>query len=162
MQTPLMTQTEGGWFSSHPKTSTFFTNYLCRYTPEQYIFINYLRRHVDVFCECYYARNREMIILTEQAFAECFVVLDYQKQLNIEFSKYAPNRYKEKYTLFSHRHWRAVYAHYCGKRFSLFWAIYCFQGSVFSLLTHLRTVCIKILDRLSLKETVKALLRRKL
>lgn len=23
MQTPLMTQTEGGWFSSHPKTSTF-------------------------------------------------------------------------------------------------------------------------------------------
>lgn len=157
---PLLATDEGGWFESHPKQSTFFTNYICRFTPEQHIFLNFLRKYQTVNCDCYYDRTSELIKQTECAFAECFVVLDYRKQLGITFTKYDPNRYLERYSLVSHWQWKALYQHYCEKRLSPLWGVYLIRGKMLWAMGSIRTGCIRLLDRLGLKKTIKEYLRR--
>lgn len=158
---PLMPEEEGGWFLNHSKDSTFFTNYICRYTPEQHIFLSFLNKKQNVHCSCYYDRTPEMIIETECAFAECFVVLDYQNQIKITFPKYNPNRYLEKYTLISHWQWKALYMHYCKSTPSILWFFYLIRSHFLVFCSTLRTICVLILDRLNLKETVKKILSTK-
>ena len=157
----LMSDEDGIWFRNHPKASTFFTNYLCRYTPEQHIFLSFLRQKQCVNCSCYYDHTPGLIEGTERVFAECFVVLDYQKQLGITFPKYDPNRYFEKHTLISHWQWKALYMHYCRKQQSILWYLYLSRSYLFCFLGRLRTICVLILDRLNLKETVKKILSTK-
>ena len=154
----LMSDEDGIWFRNHPKASTFFTNYLCRYTPEQHIFLSFLRQKQCVNCSCYYDHTPGLIEGTERAFAECFVVLDYQKQLGITFPNYDPNRYFEKHTLISHWQWKALYMHYCRKQQSILWYLYLSRSYLFCFLGRLRTMCILLLDRLNLKEFVKKML----
>jgi len=157
---PLLTDEEGKWFEIHRKESTFFTNYICRFTPEQHIFLHFLSRYQVINCDCYYERTPELVEQTERAFAECFVVLDYQRQLGIRFSKYDPNRYLEKHTLLSHWKWRALYEHYCRKSFSPLWFAYRIQGLVLCCNARVRTGCIRILDMLGVKELIKKFLSK--
>ena len=157
---PLMTEDEGNWFRHHEKASTFFTNYLCRYTPEQHIFLGFLRQKEQVDYSCYYNHRPELIVQTERVFAECFVVLDYQKQLGITFPKYNPNRYLEKYTLLSHWQWKALYIHYCKGKRSLLWRAYLVRASLLCGIAQARTRCVRLLDKLGLKSHVKKLLSR--
>lgn len=155
---PLMPQEDGHWFRTHPKASSFFTNYLCRYTPEQHIFLGFLRKNAYLECSCYYDHGQESIRQTERAFAECFVVLDYQKQLKITFPKYNPNRYLEKHTLIAHWKWKALYQHYCGKSFSILWLCHRMVGVIYRVMTGCRKVCIRVADFLGVKEQLKHLL----
>lgn len=157
--TPLMTEQEGDWFRTHEKASVFFTNYLCRFTPEQHIFLGFLRQNEAVDCNCYYDHRVSQIQQTERAFAECFVVLDYRKHLQISFLKYDPNRYREKHSLLSHRQWRGLYRHYCEKRPSFLWFEYLAYGFLWHSVTKGRTALIRILARLGLKEYIKKLLQ---
>ena len=157
---PLMNREESKWFHNHHKDSVTFTNYICRFTPEQHIFSHVLPEHQTGDFVCYYSNSNSLKQRTEQAFADCFVVLDYQKQLDITFSKYSPNRYLEKYTLISHWKWKALYHHYSQKRFSLLWSAYCMQNRLLCTISHIRLLCIKILVKLNLKETVKRFLSR--
>lgn len=156
---PLLTEEEGRWFETRTKKSTFFTNYICRFTPEQHIFIHFLRTYQPVDCDCYYARTPELIEQTERAFAECFVILDYQKQLRITFVKYDPNRYLEYYSLISHWQWRALYQHYCVKKPSALWIVYLLRGSGVHIFGNIRIGCIRFLDLIGLKEVIKKFLR---
>lgn len=158
--TPLMTAEEGVWFHSRCKQSTFFTNYISRFTPEQHIFLGFLRQHRPVACDCYYDRTPALVKETERAFAECFVVLDYGKQLPITFTKYNPNRYLERGTLISHWQWKALYRHYCRGGFSPLWPIYLLHAARRRTLTGIRTRCIRCLDRLGWKEAVKGILSK--
>ena len=158
---PLMSGEEGVWLKQRDKAPTFFTNYICRYTPEQQIFIGFLRQHEKVDCDCYYERTPALVEQTERAFAECFVVLDYGKQLGIRFMKYAPNRYLEKYTLVSHWQWRAMYERYCENRTGSFWLAYHLRCSSLCLTARLRTGCVRLLARIGLKERVKTLLAKR-
>ena len=158
--TPLMSSEEGEWFRRHKKESDFFTNYLCRFTPEQYIFLSFLKQKESISCECYYDCTPASIKQTERAFSECFVVLDYQKQLNMVFPKYNPNRYMEKHTLFSHWQWKAVYQHYCLKQNSLLWCIYIIRAAGMTVGAKLRNILIRWMDQLGIKERVKDLLCR--
>lgn len=155
---PFMTQEEGNWFRNHSKASVFFTNYLCRFTPEQHIFLGFLRKYDFSECTCYYDHRLELVVETERAFAECFVVLDYQKQLSITFPKYDPNRYLEKHTIISHWMWRAMYQHYCEGKTSFLWLSYRMYGLIWESLSCVRTLGVRILDRLGIKEAVKRLL----
>ena len=155
---PLMTKEDETWFSYHPKKSKFFINYICRFTPEQYIFLYFLKNYQNVYCNSYYDRNSELIIETEKAFAQCFVVLDYQKHLLITFSKYNPNQYLEKHTLISHWQWKALYDRYCHKKFSLRWIAYRCRGIILNLFFYIKTICIYILNYLGIKELVKSFL----
>lgn len=156
--TPFMSEEEGNWFHTHEKISTFFTNYVCRYTPEQYLFLNFLNRQEEANAQTYYDSSPALLKQTEYAFAMSFVVLDYQKQLNIKFMKYNPNRYLEKHTLIFHWQWRALYEHYCVRRFSPRWWFYLAWCSSRHLLASIRTLCVKILNYIGLKEFVKKLL----
>lgn len=157
---PLMTTEDETWFLHHPKKFNFFTNYICRFTPEQHIFLSFLKNYHNISCNCYYDQNSELIIKTEKTFAQCFIVLDYQKHLLIKFSKYNPNRYLEKYTLISHWQWKALYAHYCCKKISLYWIFYRIRGSILKRLVLLKKICICILDCLGIKEVIKSFLSR--
>lgn len=158
--TPLMTAEEGDWFRIHDKKSTFFTNYVCRFTPEQHIFLGFLRQWETVNCQCYYDHSRDLVKQTEHAFADCFVVLDYQKQLEITFPKYDPNRYLEKHTLISHWKWKALYDHYSQKKASLLWASYLMYGATSRTFSTMRTILVRLLDRMGIKESVKRFLRK--
>lgn len=158
--TPLMTEDEANWFRNHIKSSTFLTNYICRYTPEQHIFLGFLQQCEEIELDSYYDISPALIVKTEQTFAECFVVLDYKKQMNITFSKYNPNRYFEKNTLISHWQWRALYEHYCQKKKSWRWGLYCLQMQLMKMIPFFRGKMIKVLDYFGLKEFIKACLRK--
>lgn len=159
-KTPCMTQEEGDWFVERPKICTVFTNYLCRYTPEQHIFLSFISQYQPVHCDCYYDYSHELAEETEKAFADCFVVLDYQKHFAISFSKYDPNRFLEKYTLISHWQWRAIYNHFyqCGSICD--WWFYRVRIVLFALFMHMRRICIRVLDSLGIKERLKQILSR--
>lgn len=158
MKLPLLTDEEGQWFETRRKESTFFTNYICRFTPEQHIFIHFLRTYQPVNCDCYYERTPELIEQTERAFAECFVILDYQKQMEITFTKYDPNRYLEHYSLVSHWQWLALYQHYCVKKPSILWTAHLLRGAGVHILGKLRVGCIRFLNLIGLKEVIKKFL----
>lgn len=160
--TPLMAREDAEWFRTREKTSAIFTNYISRFTPEQYIFLGYLRQKEPVSCMCYYDCCADLIAQTERAFAECFVVLDYQKQLDIEFVKYDPNRYKERFTLLSHWQWKALYQHYCLSVVSPLWIMYRVLSGMRLGVSALRRILIRVLDRLGMKEFIKRLLSGRL
>ena len=157
---PLMSAEDGEWFKTHEKTSAVFANYLCRYNPEQHIFINFLRGFGSVECGCYYDCTPELIEQTERAFAECFVVLNYGKQLDITFSKYNPNRYLERHMLISYWQWKALYKHYCENKASALWLFYRTRALLLRAVTRLRQGIIRMLDRLGVKECVKNILTK--
>lgn len=159
---PLQTDQDADWFRFHKKTQTLFTNYLSRFTPEQYIFINFLRQFQSVPIECYYNFNHALMHLTEELFARCFVVLDYQDQLDIHFIKYDPNRYLEKHSLLSHKQWLVIYRHYCARTMPLCWWCYCISNGVARFSFFARKAVVKALDVIGLKETVKSLLQREI
>ena len=158
---PLEHESEIQWFKTHKREQTgFYTNLLTRYTPEQYICINFLRRFEKVDFDCFYDASKDNIIQTERMLAENFVVLDYQKQFGINFTKYNPNRYLEKSSLISHKYWKQLFNEYClGKQRRYYWRIlYCFTiKSVFTL----RRMVLRLLHKLRLKEKVKRILNRK-
>lgn len=157
---PLMGENEGTWFRTHKKDAAVFTNYVCRYTPEQHIFLHFLQSVQQVYCDCYYHRTPDLVCQTEKAFAECFVVLDFQKELAISFPKYNPNRYFEKHTLLSHQDWTTLYTHYCKKRISPQWTLYRIRGWICGVAAMIRKRCVLILNHLGWKARLKAILTR--
>lgn len=161
MNSPLLTEEEGTWFRNRKKASTFFTNYICRFTPEQQIFLGFFRQQEKVDCDCYYARSKRNIEQTERAFAECFVVLDYGKQLRIKFIKYNPNRYLEKNSLITHWQWKALYKHYCERNNGIWWGMYLVRSMALYSSAKARVFCIRLLSALGIKEQVKAFLSKR-
>lgn len=159
-KTSFMTEDEGNWFQTRTKASTFFTNFVCRYTPEQQLFLGFLRQYEDVDFDCYYERSRSLIKQTERLFAQCFIVLDYGSQMNIKFVKYNPNRYMEKFTLISHWQWKAIFQRYCLGRLTPLWVLYRFRGMIFNCMTGFRTLSIRMLDMIGMKERVKRFFNR--
>lgn len=159
---PLQTDQDAEWFRFRKKSKTLFTNYLSRFTPEQYIFIFFLRQFQTVPIDCYYDFDHTLMHLTEELFAKCFVILDYQNQLDIHFIKYDPNRYLEKQSLLSHKQWLVIYRHYCARNISLCWWCYCISNWAARFSFFARKAVVKALDAIGLKETVKSLLQGKI
>lgn len=156
----FQTREEAEWFKTHDKAKQLFTNFLSRFTPEQYIFISFMRRFRDIPIDCYYDFGPALMRLSEELYARCFVVLDYQAQLDIRFTKYDPNRYLEKHTIMAHWQWRALYHRYCQEKISVLWGIYCLYGIAWRSASFIRAEGIRIIDHLCLKETIKRFLTR--
>lgn len=158
---PCESTEEIRWFITHPREQTgFYTNLLSRYVPEQYLCLNFLRQFEPVHCDCFYDATEENIRQTERMLAGDFVVLDYQKQFGIRFTKYRPNRYLEKSSLVSHRYWKQLFQEYCLHKTELrpFRLFLCFLARIgFAL----RRVLLHLLHCLHIKEKVKRLLSRK-
>lgn len=158
---PLESAGEIQWFKTHKREKKgFYTNLLTRYTPEQYLCISFLKKFEDITFDCFYDATKENIIQTEKILAGDFVVLDYQKQLGIQFSKYHPNRYLEKSSLISHSYWEELFKEYSlgVKRGYHLRLMGCFVIKVGFIL---RRVVLSFLHQFGLKEKVKKLLNRK-
>lgn len=155
---PFMDGAALNWFSVRKKEILLYTGYTGQFTPEQHIFLSCVQKYCPASCCCYYDATPENVRLTERLFADNFIVLDYQKQLDIIFTKYPPNRFLDSASLLSHRHWKALYRRYsmgerrgwgvyrlsmAGKRLGAFW---------------LRTALVGMMERLHIKKSVKAFL----
>lgn len=104
---PLMTEKEAFW-----DTKNYCFN---RYVPEQYIFINCLKKNgFDVRCDCYNDCTPENIEQTERFFASNFIFLTFE-QFNLQPTKHTfnmkvyPNAFKSCYT---HVEWQNLYKKY--------------------------------------------------
>lgn len=159
-KTAFQTREEAEWFKTHNKEEILFTNFLSKFTPEQYIFLSFVHRFRDLSIDCYYDFDFTIMRLTEELYAKCFVVLNYQTQLDIKFTKYDPNRYLEKHTTIAHWQWKAQYQHYCKKKVSILWGLYCAYGFAWKCATFIRTLSIRILNYLGIKEGIKRFLTR--
>lgn len=152
---PCESEEEIRWFTTHPREQNgFYTNLLSRYVPEQYLCLNFLRQFEPVHFDCFYDATPENIQQTERMLAGDFVVLDYQKQFGIAFTKYHPNRYLEKSSLISHRYWRQLFREYCLHKIALrplrlFWCLFARMGF------RLRRMLLHVLHQLRIKEKVK-------
>lgn len=155
---PLQSKEDSEWFGNRSKTHTLYTNYLPRFTPEQHIFLGFLRHFFEINISCYYDTNKELILLTEEMFAKCFVVLNYNEQLKIKFLKYNPNRYMEKYSLVSHKQWIAMYEKYRKNALSVRWAMYLVRAWILRCLIVIRRICVIFLNALGIKEQIKSFL----
>lgn len=157
---PLQTEEEAYWFKTHNKQSEIFKNYLPRFTPEQHICIHFLRQYEEIQIDDYYDRSKNLILQTERMLADCFVVLDYQKQLKMHFPKYNPNRYYEKHTLISHWQWKALYQRYSCNRPSLLYLCYRVRASIIIGVYAGRIVLLRVLNVFHLKEPIKRALNK--
>ncbi len=162
----LQHEDEMRWFKNNKRENRlFYTNLLTRYTPEQYICYNFTRKFLDVEFTSFYDTKRENIELTEKIIANDFVVLDYNKQFDINFNKYNPNRYFEKFTLMTHQDWKSLYQIYNenGKnKISMFkvknkWILKC-KFKYFILF--FRKIILYCLQKLGIKEWVKSILKK--
>lgn len=104
---PLMAKDEAFW-----DTTNFRFN---RYVPEQYLFINCLRKNgFDVNCNCYNDCSQENIEQTERFFASNFIFLTFE-QFNLLPTKQTfnmkvhPNAFRSCYT---HIDWQNLYKKY--------------------------------------------------
>lgn len=159
-QVRLQTYNEDHWFATHKKETRLFKHFECRYTPEQYICINFLRKKRKVVCDCYYHCTDREITETEQFIANNLVILDYGKQLNIFFPKYNPNRYFEKYTLLSYEKWKIIFFKYCLSKFQFSFCTYILQSIVFKCAFIMRLLIIQVFMKTNTKEKVKNFLTK--
>lgn len=151
----LQTVEDAEWFKHHKKQEKIYVTFLSRYTPEQHIFLSFLRRYRDIPFDYHCQYSREQQELSEKLMASCFTVLDYQEQLEIEFTKYFPNRVRERNTLLRHRRWKATYERYCLNVRSWGWRRYLIAAGTNEKLIALRALCARILSFLHLKEPMK-------
>lgn len=110
-QIPLQTDADGLWFKTHENYEKVFRKVYARFTPEQYICLNFLRKYYNVHCRSYTDITNANIIATECFLARNMVIADTKKH-GFEFMKYNPNRYYEKSTILSFRDWIALCRHY--------------------------------------------------
>lgn len=157
----LQDKSEILWFSRLPKSNLIFSHMTSRYTPEQYLCFQYLKRFQTISFQNYYDASLKNIRETERFLAENMVILDYGTQLEITFEKYHPNRYKEACSLLHHKDWIKLFEHYCVKRNAISWLLYCFKCKIMHIaFMGIRNYMIKFLDICHLKEPIKRLLRR--
>lgn len=92
-----------------------------RYFPEQFIWINFLKKNlINVDVKHYLDNTEENIFITEKSFANNLVILDYA-QSGINFNKfdpylYARGEFTEPYT---HKEWQRLYKQYCNPSFKV-------------------------------------------
>lgn len=158
--TELQAENEILWFNHNLKRNAIFGHMLSRYTPEQYLCYQYLKRFKKIQFQNYYDNTATNIQETERFFAENMVILDYHKQLQITFEKYNPNRYNEAFSLIHHKDWKILFDHYCCKSNRIRWSLYVCKCTFYRLfLMKARRWITLILSKVGLKEPLKKLLR---
>ena len=106
------------WFVNQPRPrNDVDPTCMNRYTPEQYIWLTFLRKHMDVRCDYQWDLDAKAIEGTERTFASNLVLIS-PKQAGLSFEKYPT------YTGFStwlhgpgncydHRYWQYLYEKHC-------------------------------------------------
>lgn len=103
------------WFETRPRpTPDVFPHQLNRYTPEQYVWLSFLRKHGSVECEHQWDSRPGVWAASERSFADHLVLLT-PNQLQIRFLKYNIARV-DWATLYTHNEWRGLQGRYCGPK----------------------------------------------
>ncbi len=82
-----------------------------RYTPEQYLWLSFLRKRRPVVCEHYHDRSHDAHLNTKISFANNLVLLE-PKRLSVQFLKYKINPYTP--LVYTHGDWLRLYQRYGG------------------------------------------------
>jgi hypothetical protein len=115
---PPATDDDARYFETHPRpTPDKLPDLLCRYNPEQAVWLGCLRGHGPVPCEHIWDRgphNRELAELT----LVNNVILAEPVRLGVEFRKY-DFRTTGIYNYYTHAEWLDLYRRYCDRSFLL-------------------------------------------
>lgn len=153
---PLQTADEALWFENRKRNSWIYRGHLGRYTAEQHIVLNNVRKVQAVNCSNYYDNSHLNIINTERFLADNFVVFDYGKS-SIRFMKYNPDRYWDAVTLYKHKDWKLLYNRYVLKNPGDFrWMLYmvkCVMMHMISLV--LFGILPIVFDKFHIKEKIR-------
>lgn len=100
------------WFETHMRPDPdLYPSFLCRYLPEQYIWLSFLRKHWDVSFEHIWDCTSENIELSERSIVNNLVILE-PKRIGIRSSKYGFNLI-EWLSLYSYGEWFSLYKKHC-------------------------------------------------
>lgn len=110
---PLQPEPETSrWFASHPRPERdVVPSNLMRYTPEQYLWITFLRKYGTIRFEHCHDYEHGAGELTQLTFANNLVLLE-PSQLQLRFLKY-PISYTDRFTLFTYGDWLRMYRQHC-------------------------------------------------
>lgn len=151
------------YFLYHKNRSPYFVNVISRFFPEQYLAISFFKKVISIKCENFYDNSLENVNLSEKLFAKFFIVLDYKKQVNMQFMKYNPNRFFEETTILNYNMWIILREHYLLEKHTvqhkIKWLKYLGECMIFKMFNfYIRRPFVLFLDDLGLKNWMKNLL----
>lgn len=139
----------------HKKSTPLFSDFLPRFVPEQFLYLSFLKKYEALQIQDAYDITKENIERTETYIASDFVVLSYGKQWKIQFLKYNPNRYYEKFSLLGHWDWRVLYNHYILNEKFFLWSIYRSWSSMKRVVACARFTILKFMGIMKIKQRIK-------
>ena len=110
---PLLTEDDAKWLLSRPRKWLFMKEMVVRYTPEQSIFLGFLRKHTTIDYDVYNQINENNIDETELYFANNTVILDYGSMFAFNFVKFNPQVSVLRDNIYHFNDWLGLYEHYC-------------------------------------------------
>lgn len=102
-------------FNDRPNPD-FFPHFLNKYFPEQYLWVNFLRKHVQVDFDFFADKRNSVLDFSEKSLSANLVLLD-PKKLNVKFLKYNVNL-EDRISLYTHWEWQKLYKKYCDTQFN--------------------------------------------
>jgi hypothetical protein len=115
---PLQPEPETSrWYELHPSPRRRASTNLARFTPEQYVWVSFLRKHGRLQFEHCHDFGENALELTELTFANNLVLLE-PWQYQIRFLKY-PIRLHDWLGRYTHGDWLAMYRRYCDPSFRI-------------------------------------------
>ena len=105
--------TNSTWFESHPRPDPDRAPWAgFRYTPEQLLWLGFVRKHVQVPFEHFNDVTPRTELISELSIANNAIIVD-REQFGVELPKFAGREPLEPDALLSHEMWRELYERHC-------------------------------------------------
>lgn len=106
------------WFEARPRPKPDRQpQFLWRFIPEQFVFVQCLRKHAPVEMDHLGDNRRDLRELTDLVFANNFIIAE-EARLGVWFRKYVHGS-EAVCSYFSHVEWQRLYQHYCDTEFAV-------------------------------------------
>ena len=106
------------WFVNRPRPpNDFDPKFMNRYTPEQYVWLTFLRKHMTVRCDYQWDLDDETVVGTEKSLASNLVLVS-PRQAGLSFEKYPTYTGLSTWlygpgNCYDHRYWLHLYEKHC-------------------------------------------------
>lgn len=103
------------YFRGRPKTfSDVYPSVYSRLFPEQYVCINFIRKHMKIDIDNYMDFDEEKCSIWENIIANNFIVLNYGNQIGVRFDRYDTSVHNHT-NLLTNIEWQRLYTKICDK-----------------------------------------------